>query len=204
MKFQGLVSMFPPPEHLSPVQLARLFLAVHPSLAHLPFQAWAILSRQTVDVGLGELGSPSMTEAIDDVGLLGYSVSSIEREDETTGKIIFKGPPGLPPVTALVPAGSKAFRPFAFTGKLEFRATRRFTGLLTCLLQAHALGWDISFVPPPLPSTASSSTSILVKVFGQILGYETDTIHMYKELGGRELIMRRKIESSGSTTWEPR
>ena len=26
---------------------------------------------------------------------------------------------------------------------------------------------------------------------------------MYKELGGRELLMRRKIEDGGATTWEP-
>jgi von Willebrand factor A domain-containing protein 8 len=76
--------------------------------------------------------------------------------------------------------------------------------LLTCFLQAHALGWDISFISPALLSTASSSTSTLVKVFGQILGYETEAVHMYKELGGRELTRRRKIEVSGATTWEPR
>ena len=26
---------------------------------------------------------------------------------------------------------------------------------------------------------------------------------MYKELGGRELVMRRKIEDGGATSWEP-
>lgn len=77
-------------------------------------------------------------------------------------------------------------------------------GLLTCFLQAHALEWDISLIPPALPSTASTSTSTLVKVFGQLLGYDTEVIDMYKELGGRELVMQRKIEDGGATTWEPR
>lgn len=54
-------------------------------------------------------------------------------------------------------------------------------GLLTCFLQAHALEWDISLIPPALPSTASTSTSTLVKVFGQLLGYDTEVIDMYKE-----------------------
>jgi hypothetical protein len=71
-------------------------------------------------------------------------------------------------------------------------------------LQAHALGWDISVLPPALPSTASSSTSTLIKVFGQVLGYENEVIHLYKEIGGRELVMRRKIQDGGATTWEPR
>ncbi|KAI0252317.1 hypothetical protein BJV78DRAFT_1204416 [Lactifluus subvellereus] len=32
-------------------------------------------------------------------------------------------------------------------------------GLLTCLMQAHALGWDISLIHPIMPSTASTSRS---------------------------------------------
>ncbi|KIJ23960.1 hypothetical protein M422DRAFT_87531, partial [Sphaerobolus stellatus SS14] len=36
-----------------------------------------------------------------------------------------------------------------------------------------------------------------------ILGYELETIHMYKELGGRELVMRRHISEGGATSWEP-
>jgi hypothetical protein len=42
----------------------------------------------------------------------------------------------------------------------------------------------------------------LVRVFGELLGYEREVIHLYKEIGGRELIMRRKIEDDGATTWE--
>jgi hypothetical protein len=71
-------------------------------------------------------------------------------------------------------------------------------------MQAHALGWDISLIPPVVLSSASSSTSTLIRVFGELLGYEIEVLHMYKELGGRELIMRRKIEDDGATTWEPR
>jgi hypothetical protein len=203
-KLYGLVSLFPPPARLSPAQLARLFLAIHPCLIYAPFQAWAMLSRQTEESGLGELGSPSMVDSAEDIGLFGYQVTQIERENESQARVFFTHSLGASPVAVTVPAGPKEIRPFPFAGKLEFHPTRRFMGLLTCFLQAHALGWDISFIPPVLPSTASSSTSTLVKTFGQILGYETDALHMYKELGGRELIMRRKIEDSGATTWEPR
>ena len=200
VKLYDLVALFPPPVLLSPGQLTRLFLTLNPSLIHTPFQAWAMLNRQTEESGLGELGSPS----VEDISLFGYRVIRTERENESQARVFFDGPPGSSPVAVTVPAGPKEFRPFPFTGKLDFNPTQRFMGLLTCFLQAHALGCDISLIPPASPSTASSSTSTLVKVFGQILGYETEAVHMYKELGGRELIMRRKIEESGATTWEPR
>lgn len=204
VKLNGLAKIFPPPAQLSPGQLARLFLTIHPSLIHAPFEAWAMLSRQTVNSGLGELGSPYMVDSFENMGLFGYKLIGIERENGSQARVSFDGPLGTTPVTITVPTGPHALRPFPFTGKLEFHLTSRFMGLLTSFLQAHALGWDISFTPPALPSTASSSTSILVRVFGQILGYETEAVHMYKELGGRELIMRRQIADGGATTWEPR
>ncbi|GLB39985.1 putative von Willebrand factor (vWF) type A domain [Lyophyllum shimeji] len=200
-KLSSLVSTFPPPASLTPGQLARLVLMIHPGLIHASFQAWAMLGRQTDEAGLGELGTPTMSGE-EEIGLLGYRVSAIKRLDATTAEVTFVHP-DAPSVVANVPAGPKPLRPFPFEGKLEFFPTKRFVGLLTCFLQAHALGWDISLVPPALPSTASTSTSTLVKVFGQVLGYEHEVAHMYKELGGRELIMRRKILDGGATIWEP-
>ncbi|KAF5384151.1 hypothetical protein D9615_003188 [Tricholomella constricta] len=203
-KLSSLVATFPPSASLAPGQLARLFLTIHPGLIHASFQAWAMLSRQTDEAGLGELGTPSMSSQDEEIGLLGYRISSIKRVDERTAEATFMLPgSSQPPVVVKVPAGPKPLRPFPFEGKLEFYPTNRFMGLLTCFLQAHALGWDISLIPPALPSTASTSTSTLVRVFGQILGYDQEVVHMYKELGGRELIMRRKIQDGGATTWEP-
>ncbi|PPR05936.1 hypothetical protein CVT24_006658 [Panaeolus cyanescens] len=202
-KLQALIEKFPPPESLSPAQLARLFLTIHPALVYAPFQAWAILSRQTEEAGLGELGSPSMSSVNENIGLFGYTATSIRRVDDKHAEVVFDAPPGLSSVKVVVPAGAKQLRPYPFIGNLEFNPTPRFIGLLTCFLQAHALGWDISFIPPALPCTASASTSTLVKAFGQVLGYDAEVLHMYKELGGRELVMRRRIEDGGATVWEP-
>lgn len=202
VKLRKLVFTFPPPDKLSPGQLARLFLTLHPALVYAPLQAWAILSRQAEDVGLGELGSPSVTPVDENIGLFGYQVTAIERVNENKARVTFLTPSSTF-VAVLVHAGLKPLRPFPLTGTLEFNPSTRFMGLLTCFLQAHVLGWDISLIPPALSSTASSSTSTLVKIFGEILGYDTEVVHMYKELGGRELVMRRHIEDGGATSWEP-
>ncbi|KAF8625067.1 hypothetical protein AX15_005549 [Amanita polypyramis BW_CC] len=201
-KLKSLVSVFPPPERLSPGQLARVLLTIHPALVHAPWQAWAILTRQTEELSLGELGSPSMSSVNESIGLFGYQVTEIKRVDEKTAQVTFASP-SKKVVIVTVAAGSRPFCPFPFTGRLEFNPSTRFMGLLTCFLQAHALGWDISLIPSALASTASTSTSTLIRVFGEILGYNTEVVHMYKELGGRELVMRRKIEDGGATSWVP-
>lgn len=199
-KLRALIQLFPAYK-LKPSQLARLLLTLHPILVYSAVQAWAILGRQAEEVGLGELGSPSVVSSDGCTGLLGYSISSIDRVSETTARLTFDGPSC---VQIVVPAGPLCFHPFPLTGRPDLQFTPRFIGLLTCFMQAHALGWDISLVPPAALSSASTSTSTLVKVFGDLLGYDTEVLHMYKELGGRELYMRRRIEKGGATTWEPR
>lgn len=202
-KLRALVQAFPPPDELTPGQLGRLIVTLHPALSYSPLQGWAILSRHTEEAGLPELGSPAMSSSIERLGLFGYSLQVVERVDDKTARVTFAPPPGRESVTVNVPAGPRQLRPFLFTGDLEFNPTPRFMGLLTAFFQAHALGWDISLIPPALPSTASSSTSTLVKIFGQLLGYDHETLHIYKELGGRELVMRRRIKDGGATSWEP-
>ncbi|KAM5545989.1 hypothetical protein V8D89_000115 [Ganoderma adspersum] len=204
-KVTALLSLFPPPETLSPEHLARLVLSIHPALIHSPFIAWAMLSRQFEDAGLGELGSPNLTGIEDDAGLLGYRLFRIDRVDDRTARLHFDHPSGLKDVSVDVAAGPQEYLAFPFANPdfLEFVPSARFVGLLTAMLQVHALGWDISYAPPALPSTASCSTTTLVRTFAAVLGYELDDVHMYKELGGRELLMRRKIEDGGATTWEP-
>ncbi|KAI0634180.1 AAA domain-containing protein [Trametes polyzona] len=203
-KAKALLLAFPPPQRLSPEQLARLVLTLHPALIHSPFVAWAMLSHQLEDAGLGPLGSPNLSGDEDDAGLLGYRLVRIERVDDHSAQATFESPSGTV-VVHTVPAGPQQYLSFPFVNPemLGFVPSARFMGLLTSLLQAHALGWDISYVPPALPSTASCSTSLLVRTFSGMLGYELEDVHMYKELGGRELIMRRKVLEGGATTWEP-
>ncbi|KAI0049548.1 hypothetical protein FA95DRAFT_1489014 [Auriscalpium vulgare] len=199
-KLEGILARFPAPQELTAGQLARLLLILHPALIDAPFQAWAMMNNRTEEAGLGTLGSAQSADG-KDIGLLGYHARAITRLTENSARVVFEGPGGVS--TLDVPAGPRDFLPFPFTGDLDFFPTDRFLGLLTCFLQAHALGWDISYVPPATPSTASCSTSLLVRVFGHVLGYESEVLHLYKELGGRELLMRRRIEDGGATSWVP-
>ncbi|KAI0643818.1 AAA domain-containing protein [Trametes meyenii] len=203
-KAQALLSAFPAPDSHSPEQLARLVLSLHPALIHSPFVAWAMLSHQFEDAGLGPLGNPNLSGDEDDAGLLGYRLTRIEQVDDGSARVLFDAPSG-DTVAHVVPAGPRPYLAFPFTNPemLGFVPSARFMGLLSSLLQAHALGWDVSYVPPALPSTASCSTSLLVRTFSDMLGYELEDVHMYKELGGRELIMRRKVAEGGATSWEP-
>jgi hypothetical protein len=44
----------------------------------------------------------------------------------------------------------------------------------------------------------------LVQLFGSMLGYMREVVHVYKEFWGRELLMRRVVRDGGATSWEPR
>ncbi|KAH8982346.1 AAA domain-containing protein [Lactarius hatsudake] len=203
-KLHALLAAFPTPSlpapgmpALSPRAMGRLMIALHPELLHAPFLAWAILSERLEEAGLCPLAAPLATEdpdntesAVEDAaGLLGYTVRSIARAGQHTVRIIFMALSGRDEVAIEAPAGE---------GPLA-----RFVGLLTSCLQAHVLGWDISLIPPTQPATASASTSLLVQVFGGVLGYVREAVHVYKELGGRELLMRRVVGEGGATSWEP-
>ncbi|KAF7790654.1 hypothetical protein EIP86_001610 [Pleurotus ostreatoroseus] len=204
VKLRSLLDAFPPSPSLTPTQLAKLILAIHPTLMHAKFVAWAMLSRQIEEAGLGPLGSPSLSGNDDHVGLLGYRLLKIDRMNDREVRVTFGQEDGARTVQLTVPGGPRPLleHPWKDTDTLDFKITARFMGVLTSMLQAHALKWDITLVPPVLPSTASCSTSTLVKTFGALLGYEVDSVHLYKELGGRELVMRRKVEDGGSTSWQ--
>jgi len=219
-KLFALLAAFPPPtspasgkpSSLSPRAMGRLMMVLHPELLHAPFQAWALLGEQLEGAGFGPLAAPLATHDTDDAGmaaedaagLLGYTVRFIARTGKHTACVTFATLDGAGEVILEVPAGEGPLRPFPLEETPDFVPSARFVGLLTSCLQAHALGWDISLIPPGQPATASASTSLLVHVFGSVVGYAREAVHVYKELGGRELLMRRVVDEGGATTWEPR
>jgi von Willebrand factor A domain-containing protein 8 len=199
----ALCAIFPPPEQLSPTQLTRLLRALHPALLHASAQAWTTLSEHTQGVGLGALGDPSADDDVHDgVGLLGYRATRVDRVDNTTAKVWFSIRNSAS-IAVLMRAGPHTLAPFPYTGAdPSFHPSPRFDALLTSLLQAHALGMDLSLLPPVAPSASCSST-LLLRALQDTLGYSVRTLHIYKELGGRELLLRRHIKEGGATAWEP-
>ncbi|KAI9450095.1 AAA domain-containing protein [Lactarius psammicola] len=217
-KLHALLAAFPPPSPpapgkppLSPRAMGRLMIVLHPELLHASFRAWALLSEQLEEAGLGPLAAPLATKDLDNAetaaedaaGLLGYTVRSITRTGRHTVRIVFAALSGADEIALEAPVGEGPLQAFPLEETPDFVPSARFKGLLTSCLQAHALGWDISLVPPAQPATASASTSLLVQVFGSVLGYVREAVHVYKELGGRELLMRRVVGEGGATSWEP-
>ncbi|KZV72548.1 hypothetical protein PENSPDRAFT_674901 [Peniophora sp. CONT] len=201
-----LIHAFPPPRSLNPTQLARLLIALHPRLLVAPLAAWALLSERCEAAGLGPLGSPTFSEEdtqAADIAFCGYIAHKIERSGDQRVRITFVFGDNERTIVHEVPAGPYPLVPFPPSPTASFIPSPRFLGLLSAVLQSHAVSYDFSLLPSPSPGTASSSTSTLQRVLASILGYgATESMHLYKELGGRELLMRRVVGTGGATSWE--
>ncbi|CBQ70003.1 conserved hypothetical protein [Sporisorium reilianum SRZ2] len=161
-------------------------------------------------------------------GFMGYVVDRIERASPTTAKITFAHVAGVAPnVTIDAPCGSLDLAPVPRLGDTSFLGqqlivTPRVLSIYSRLLQLHALGRDICLVPankaaaPDKPGAAStsdplaaaahqpsSSTTTCIGLMAATLGYAFESVWLWKDLGGGELLMRRSTATDGSTTWEP-
>lgn len=217
-KLAHFLAIFPPPHSSlsTPSQFANLLLAIHPSLSYITPPSWRALETAFEGAGLGEWSAGVAECDPADVGLLGegiwgWRLASIERSGERSAKVTFVRGGGAEKVVVDVPAGPRPFEPFPLQATPTFHLTPRFEHLLASLFQLHALGrFDISVLPPSSSlQSSSSSTTVLIATFAKLLGYELETIHLYKEIGGREIWMRRVVESgvgggkAGVTGWEP-
>ncbi|TKY88244.1 hypothetical protein EX895_002954 [Sporisorium graminicola] len=161
-------------------------------------------------------------------GFMGYLVDAIERASPTTVKITFAHVAGAAPnVTIEAACGNLDLAPVPRLGDTTFLGqelivTPRVLSIYSRLLQLHALGRDICLVPankattPDKPGAAStsdplaaaahqpsSSTTTCIGLMAATLGYAFESVWLWKDLGGGELLMRRSTASDGSTTWEP-
>ncbi|KAI8846560.1 AAA domain-containing protein [Chytridium lagenaria] len=71
------------------------------------------------------------------------------------------------------------------------------TTLLSTLLQCHTMNRDICLVGPP----ASGKTSV-VERFAEVLGYEVETVHLFRDMTARDLVQRRGMRDDGRTCWQ--
>ncbi|GAA5900077.1 hypothetical protein JCM6882_002608 [Rhodosporidiobolus microsporus] len=221
LKIARFLSTFPPPHSesdpassVTPSQLLSLLLVVHPTLAHAPTAAKRSLEEALKGAGFPAAWCDGISEldyaaeaARTDRGIMGWRLEKVERakEDDRHAEVHFSRP-GSRDVVVPVAAGSLPFAPFPPPSAPSLHVTPRFLHLLTSLFQLHSLqAFDIAFVPlSPTPSTStSSSTSLVLTTFASLLGYPLSALHLYKELSGRELWMRRVVGGIGGVTgWE--
>ncbi|GAA5944071.1 H(+)-transporting V1 sector ATPase subunit E [Sporobolomyces koalae] len=208
-KLARFLSLFPlsqHPAHLDPAHSASLLRMVHPGLAYISKPARRVLQACLEQCGLG-----SWAEGYDEFeadrlghdgsGIFGWHLESIERSTETTARLTFTKIGAQ--AETVVPCGPYPFKLWPPVSTEELKVTPRFLHLLTSMMQLHSLCLDIALIPASsVMQAASSSTSHLISTFASSLGYCLDVVHLYKEIGGRELWMRREVGGSGGvTTW---
>ncbi|KAG0140334.1 hypothetical protein CROQUDRAFT_674710 [Cronartium quercuum f. sp. fusiforme G11] len=180
---------------LSKDELNKLIQFLHPQLPYLSSRATELLNSHLKAAGLGTLDQSSDTTPIHtsaSTGLLGYAFLNLRRLDLYQAIATFKS--STRTIECVVKCGpyelitiEEAFKGYILTPRLIY--------LFTIISQAHALDNDISLTPDTTQS--SSSSSILIKAFGLVFGYQNvDRIHLYKEMTGRELLMRRSSDGS--------
>lgn len=165
-----------------------------------------------LDKGVG-LGSE---EELEGTGMIGYKLVDIERVSERKAKVTFEQASSGHRTSVEVPCGPLEFAPLpTISGQSTAGVliTPRLFSILSAMMQLHALRRDICLLPSAMAVNtdesavqamqASSSTSTSILLFASLLGYRVESLWLYKDIGGTELIMRRATTPDGSTTWEP-
>lgn len=198
-----------PPEASAPVDKATLAMlsTAYPLMLSLDAKKRAslheMLTRVSLDRGIG----------VDDlfaegVGLMGYTIEDVQRVSPTQARLTFASSLGAPSVEVDVPCGPLPMVPLSSLSQDERSIlTPRVRALLTTMLQLHSIGRDICMVPSVLDGVAqtqaSSSKSTCIQLFASLLGYRVETIWLWKDVTGTELIMRRATTPDGATVWQP-
>ncbi|CAO1618558.1 unnamed protein product [Parajaminaea phylloscopi] len=175
-----------------------------------------LLEKLGLDYGVGA-GVGTMSTSDDGAtGLLGYRLREVRRLSEVRALLIFQhAVKDDRRVEIEVACGPLAFRAVPELGK-EYAVnnenifvTPRLLSMLTIMSQLHAAGRDLALLPSAFAADAdtipqsSSSTTTAIGIFGAILGYPVESVWLWKDVGGNELIMRRVTTPEGDTTFEP-
>lgn len=176
-----------------------------------------LLESLGLDHGVGAgIGSTQEGES-NATGLLGYRLVKVERLSEIRAKVIFEhqtrearrveievasGPLPL----AEVPTVGQTYE---LNGQ-SVTVTPRLLSILTTMAQLHATGRDFALLPSAFANLedstrpqSSSSTTTAIALFGSLLGYPVESVWLWKDIGGTELIMKRVTTKDGNTTFEP-
>ena len=216
---RDIAALFPPPAQLAaptkplaastPVaEATRAMLgAAYPLMLTLDAKKRSRLHEMLVRVGLaGGLGADHLFDA--GVGLNGYVFVSAARASPTEARLTFEHAETHHTVHVSAACGTQPLVPLTeLAQRTDVLLTPRMRALVTIMLQLHCAGRDMCLVPSTLdgsvPSQASSSKSTALQLFASLLGYQVETVWLWKDVSGTELLMRRATTPDGATVWEP-
>ncbi len=185
--------------------------AAYPSLYTLDQDKWKLLVELLGGVGL-ERGLGEQSEE-DGIGLLGYRALAVERSDAGLVQVTFQQVETGHTVKLRAPGGHLPLRSVPQLGETTpegILISPRMLSQLTLMLQLHCMGRDVCLLPSALASKlnsniqtqSSSSTTTSINLFAACLGYQLESLHLFKDISGQELLMRRATTPDGGTTWE--
>ena len=204
----------PPPAPGAPAALLTaprstqaVLASAYPAILDLPADKARVvddlLTRAALDAGIGD-ACPDPYAA--GAGAAGFRIASATRSGDAEATLVFEHVATGARVTLAAPCGPLPLGAIP-TPNAEYRgilATPRILAVLTHMLQMHALGYDLCVVPGlGAASHASSSRATLIALFAHILGYQLETVWLWKDVTGNELVMRRATTPDGATIWEP-
>ncbi|CAO1613724.1 unnamed protein product [Jaminaea pallidilutea] len=174
-----------------------------------------LLEKLGLDHGVGAaIGSTSTSEQAG-TGLLGYKLAGIKRINKTRAAVTFQhAVRSGREVEVEVVCGPLPFESVPKAGETYIlngsgiSVTPRLLAMLTTMMQLHAVGRDFALLPSAFASDAttipqsSSSTSTAIGIFGAMLGYSVESVWLWKDISGTELVMRRVTNANGDTSFE--
>ncbi|EGF99746.1 Hypothetical protein MELLADRAFT_94123 [Melampsora larici-populina 98AG31] len=210
-RLKTLLENFPVSDSIPSQELSNLARLLHPRLSFLSSDAWNLLNQHFEKAGLGTLQSSLPEIDPDGGGLFGYKLVKVERINSYHARAHFESSRNYSnqTVQCLVKCGSSPLIPI-----IEVKSnlstsgvviSSRFDHLFNLMAQIHTINLDFTLLPRPTEQ-ASSSTSFLIQTFSQVFGYgpkPEESIHLYREMTGKELVMRRTVDESNQTGWAP-
>lgn len=190
-----------------------LLSTAYPALLEMPRDKQAVLREMLARLALADgVGDGCTSTYAEGAGLLGYRIASIVRKEgeDNVATLTFTHVVHGTRVSVDAPCGAQPLVPLdtlpAHLGDVQL--SPRVMAMLSTMLQLHALGRDVCVVPASLAgdavhAQASTSKSVCIGVFGALLGYPVETLWLYKDVSGNELVMRRGTSPDGATVWHP-
>ncbi|WFD27940.1 hypothetical protein MNAN1_002948 [Malassezia nana] len=205
-----LVAPTKPPEASMPISEATraMLSTAYPMLFTLDAKKRKRLHEMLARVGLDQgLGADRLFDK--GVGLNGYVFVGAERVSPTEAQLTFEQAETQRSMRVSAACGPQTLVPLETLAQdlSDVSLTPRMRALLTVMLQLHCAGRDMCLVPGTLDgsvaSQASSSKSTALQLFASLLGYDVETVWLWKDVSGTELLMRRATKPDGATVWEP-